>query len=184
MVKWTTVENSLPKNSNSLEEKFKVSIRVRKVFVVVLCMSLIEHLLGIITTIAMTLICPEDPDDAIKSFFLDHLPVLFQAIPYTGFNAFLGKLANSVNTFMWFYVDLFIMVTAIGLSSMFKIYCDYLANFTGKRTSNVFWDDQRNFYRRIVELIEQIDRIISPITIVSFGNNLYFICLQLMNTLK
>lgn len=180
---WRKVELNLPpilgeKRSNGMGQ------RIRKVAPLVICMSLTEHILGIIATVISIIKCPIDPNDNAKSFFTEHLPVFFDATSYAPWKAVLAKFANLVNTFMWFYVDLFIMIVALGLSSVFRQYCDFLVKFSGKRMTKHFWNEQRAAYRQICELIDYVDRVISPITIVSFSNNLYFICLQLMNTLK
>lgn len=47
-----------------------------------------------------------------------------------------------------------------------------------------FWIENRINYRNICRLCEAIDKAIGPITIVSFGNNLYFVCVQLLKSLK
>ncbi|XP_063706213.1 gustatory receptor for sugar taste 64f-like [Culicoides brevitarsis] len=180
---WRKVELSLPPMQDAVRSK-SMGRRIRKFAPTVTFLSLTEHTLGLIATGVSIVKCPIDPDDYVKSFFIEHLPVFFDDTTYEPWKAFLAKFANLVNTFMWFYVDLFIMLVAMGLSSVFKQYCDFLVKFSGKRVTKQFWDEQRAAYRQVCELIEYVDRVISPITIVSFSNNLYFICLQLMNSLN
>lgn len=184
MIKWYNLEMSLPHTPASVKKTHQsLTFRIRKIAIIVTTLSFTEHFLGIIATAIATSKCPSDPTNLMKSFFEEHLPVFFQTVSYTGEMAFVAKFANVVNTVIWFYVDLFIMLIAIGLSSVFKRYCDYLLKFTGRQISKTFWDEQRNIYRSVCELVEAVDNVISPITIVSFSNNLYFVCLQLMNTL-
>lgn len=184
MQKWYHLEMELPQPPTALTQKRSTMKRIRKTFIIVTCLSLIEHFLGIVATIFATVACPIDPGDNFKSFFLEHLPVFFEGTGYSHATAVAAKGANLINTFMWFYVDLFVMLLAIGLSSTFRLYCDYLELFQGKRTSEMFWDEQRMNYRKLCELVEYVDSVISPVTVVSFSNNLYFVCLQLMNVLK
>lgn len=181
---WRKVELSLPPVQQTESSKC-MGRRIRKWAPLVIFLSLFEHILGLIATVISIVKCPPiDINDTVKSFFIEHLPVFFDSTSYAPWKAVLSKFANLVNTFMWFYVDLFIMIVALGLSSVFRQYCDFLVKFSGKRVTKQFWDEQRATYRQVCELIEYVDKVISPITIVSFSNNLYFICLQLMNTLK
>lgn len=50
--------------------------------------------------------------------------------------------------------------------------------------SEEFWALRRTQYRKICNLCETIDHAISKITVVSFSNNLFFICVQLLRSLK
>lgn len=47
-----------------------------------------------------------------------------------------------------------------------------------------FWSERRIQYRNICTLCGKMDNAISLITMVSFSNNLYFICVQLLRSLK
>lgn len=184
MLKWWDIEMELPLPPNAIQQKRKLVVRLRKIFIIVTCLSLIEHILGVVATIFASVLCPIDPNDKFKSFFIEHLPIFFEGTSYSHLKAILAKCANLVNTFLWFYVDLFVMLVAVGLSSIFKLYCDYLVQYKGQITAQYFWDEQRINYRKLCELVEYVDKVISPVTIVSFSNNLYFVCLQLMNVLK
>lgn len=47
-----------------------------------------------------------------------------------------------------------------------------------------YWIKNRMRYRRLCDLCSTIDDAISKITIVSFANNLFFVCVQLLRSLK
>lgn len=47
-----------------------------------------------------------------------------------------------------------------------------------------FWLQHRIYYRSICDLCMTIDRAMGHITLVSFSNNLWFICIQLLFSLK
>lgn len=47
-----------------------------------------------------------------------------------------------------------------------------------------FWSEHRIYYRNICDLCMTIDSAIGHITLVSFSNNLWFICVQLLFSLK
>jgi len=47
-----------------------------------------------------------------------------------------------------------------------------------------FWTYIRTRYRSIVELIYEVDDAVSGLVLISFGSNLYFVCLQLLKSIK
>ncbi|CAD7003833.1 unnamed protein product [Ceratitis capitata] len=47
-----------------------------------------------------------------------------------------------------------------------------------------YWTRTRLQYRLICELIEQVDVSISGLTMLSFANNLYFVCIQLLKSMN
>lgn len=47
-----------------------------------------------------------------------------------------------------------------------------------------YWSDQRRYYRNVCDLVMKVDDKISFITILSVSNNLFFICVQLLNSME
>lgn len=47
-----------------------------------------------------------------------------------------------------------------------------------------FWSEHRIHYRNVCDFCETMDNAISKIVIVSFANNLYFICVQLLRSIR
>ncbi|XP_037906237.1 gustatory receptor for sugar taste 64c-like [Hermetia illucens] len=45
-----------------------------------------------------------------------------------------------------------------------------------------YWDDQRKYYTALSELMSTVDEKIGIITLISFSMNLYYVCLQLFNS--
>lgn len=79
----------------------------------------VEHILNIISIVYYAKKCL-DPEDPLKEFFKSQLSQLFTFLPYSPWTAFFGKLVNVIATFCWNYMDLFVMMISIGLSSRFK----------------------------------------------------------------
>lgn len=75
------------------------------------------------------------------------------------------------------------MIVSIGLASFFKrINADLLKN-KGKVVYSDYWAEYRLYYREIALLIENVDKNINIIVLISISNNLFFICVQLLNSL-
>lgn len=47
-----------------------------------------------------------------------------------------------------------------------------------------YWEIKRAQYRSLGDLCKIIDEAIAPITIISLGNNLFCVCVQLMRSLR
>ena len=47
-----------------------------------------------------------------------------------------------------------------------------------------YWNEHRTYYRNVCDLVAFIDENISFITILSISNNLFFICVQLLNSVE
>lgn len=56
--------------------------------------------------------------------------------------------------------------------------------FLFQQTPASFWRTMREDYSRVSYLVKRIDDAISGIVFLSFANNLFFICLQLLHTLE
>lgn len=76
--------------------------------------------------------------DPIKEFFLKQMFEMWQFTEYAPWKAFFGKCLNVMSTFIWTYMDVFVMVISAGLSNRFAILSDDLMRVKGK--VSVVWD--------------------------------------------
>lgn len=58
--------------------------------------------------------------DPFEDYFRNEMGELFAYFEYSPFLAVFGNILNLLLTFVWTYVDLFIMITSVGLSTQFK----------------------------------------------------------------
>lgn len=56
--------------------------------------------------------------------------------------------------------------------------------FVVKAMPDWWWAEAREDYNRLANLTRRVDSCISDIVLFSFATNLYFICIQLLNSLK
>lgn len=114
---------------------------------------------------------------------------------------------NENATFIWNYLDIFIMFNGIGLSTHFKMLnieleqaaievknalifisirwsvVTYFYHFL-QNLSQDSWMEIRIQYAKLCDLVAIVDKKISHIIISSFLNNLFIICNQLYQSLK
>nr|ALV87610.1 gustatory receptor 1 [Drosicha corpulenta] len=81
-------------------------------------------------------------------------------------------------------MDLFVIVLSIAMSERYKQLNMLLKSVEGRAMPISFWKKVRETYNELSRLTKTLDDLISPIVLLSFANNLYFICLQLLNSLK
>lgn len=144
----------------------------------------VENLLSLITTIHTANKCRHTPDDPIKNVMLLNQQHIFHFMHYAPAIAVIGKLTDIVATFVWTYMDVFVIMVSVGLVSRFRQINQSLAKSKGRWMPESFWVEHRIYYRNMCDLCETIDRSIGHITLVAFSNNLWFICVQLLLSMK
>lgn len=94
-------------------------------------MFLAEHMLNTISIIRSATICSRSDADRFKDFFMAQLSQLFYFTSYSPFNVFIGKSLNVISTFVWTFMDLFVILISVGLSTRFKQINDSLLRHKG-----------------------------------------------------
>ncbi|KAM7355981.1 gustatory receptor 64f isoform 3-T3 [Cochliomyia hominivorax] len=182
MLYWYEIEQKLPPYTSQLE-KCRMAYKIRMVTFVGMMLSLTEHLLNCISVIHYSNFCPIT-DDPIENFFRLSNEHIFKVFHYSSWWGWFGKISNFISTFTWNYMDIFVMIMSIGLAAKFQQLNENLIQFKNKHMSQTFWSERRILYRNLCSLCEKIDNAISMITMISFSNNLYFICVQLLRSLN
>lgn len=169
---------------------------------------LVEHLIADSSVLHYIRTCHEDQDPMteLAKHNVPHLIDFFGKIPVSV--AILVNFINVISTFVWNYMDIFIMIVSIGLSSHFKLLNNELRQATIE-VSNVkkivfdnfhilihsdikllqslsheFWMSMRTQYSKLCDLVGFVDKRISHMVLLSFFNNLFFICRQLFESLR
>lgn len=114
------------------------------------------------------------------------------------------KFLNLTSTFVWNFLDVFIMTISIALSTQFELFNRELirtkneviyyknniqflcANhfFWLQHIFESFWKYRRIQYRRLCDLVDTVDSQISHVILLSFFNNIFFTCKQLFQSLR
>lgn len=123
--------------------------------------------------------------DILEGYIKSNMPQLFHIFSgYSIFKAIGVMTFNFYCTFIWNFMDLFIIIISIGLSRKFnQVYISLFRNKNDK-CSEFYWKYHRKCYKELVELLGSVDSCISNLVLLSFLNNLFFICIQLFNGLK
>ncbi|KAF5297659.1 hypothetical protein FQA39_LY11990 [Lamprigera yunnana] len=112
-------------------------------------------------------------------------PHLFPFFEYAIWKGILLQITNILVTFAWTFNDLFIMLISTGLAARFRQITTRLRTMrTCKTTTIDNWREIREDYNKLSRLTRTVDDTLSYIILASFVNNLFFILVQLFNSLR
>uniref|UniRef100_A0A182G0C2 Gustatory receptor n=2 Tax=Anopheles albimanus TaxID=7167 RepID=A0A182G0C2_ANOAL len=182
MVKWTHVDDSLPTQRNEFDRAI-LAHRIKVCSILVMTLSLSEHLLSIVAAVHFSNNCPA-VHDPYEAFFKSNFAFVYYYFRYSALRGFLTKFFNVICNYIWSYVDLFVIVVSMGLSHSFRRMNHYLLQHKREKMTEKFWGEQRQRYRNVCDLVSIVDDHVSVITMLSISNNLFFICVQILNSLN
>ncbi|KAK3927242.1 Gustatory receptor for sugar taste 64f [Frankliniella fusca] len=95
---------------------------------------------------------------------------------------------NFAATFVWNFNDLFIMLMGVALAARFRCLRDSISRAIGGTVAlkatpvlgEAYWRSARRSYNALSKLARLVDHTLNIQLLVSFVNNLYFICMQLL----
>ncbi|KAF2367398.1 Gustatory receptor [Trinorchestia longiramus] len=113
-------------------------------------------------------------------------PKLGMAAEYSRFLGLLLLVINKYATFIWNFVDVFIGAIAYILTRHFKAFNRKLQKCiqSRDRTNAMWWRGMREQHFAMQGLVEATDAVTGPLLLQSYMCNLYFMLMQLYNTLK
>ncbi|XP_020801479.1 gustatory receptor for sugar taste 61a [Drosophila serrata] len=147
------------------------------------CLGLVDHTLYYISgyySYSMQIWhCQTNHSQVSFGFFLEKefSDVLFM-LPYNIFSMCYGFWINFAFTFLWNFMDIFIVITSIGLAQRFQQFSERVLGLAGRYVPDALWYDIRRDHIRLCELTSLVDASMSSIVFVSCANNVYVICNQ------
>ncbi|KAE9535846.1 hypothetical protein AGLY_007747 [Aphis glycines] len=180
MEKWELMEREMRQFGYPPKTAFKFKILTS----IVMVLAIIEHSASVLTGIMKAIPCSTGGLDIFRAYFSMSFRQVFTLINYSLVIAIPLGLFNFMLACAWNYMDLFIIILACALSDKFKQLNQKLAGVKGKILPNTYWRKSRETYNLLASLTKDFDEFLSPVILLSFANNLYFICLQLLNSLK
>ncbi|KAI5707279.1 hypothetical protein M8J75_016302 [Diaphorina citri] len=160
-----------------------LAVRCKLVTFIFMFLAIVEHISFIITRIVDSTQC-SDQIPLVKAYFLNVYHQTFFVIPYSLPLAIFLALFNFILTCAWNFMDLFIIILSNALAIRFQQLNQRLASVRGKVLPSSTWRQLRETYNELSCLTKLLDHSLSPIVLLSFANNLYFMSLQLFNSLK
>ncbi|XP_017860803.1 PREDICTED: gustatory receptor for sugar taste 64a [Drosophila arizonae] len=186
---WTRLELIFTKPPYEVLKR-SLSQRVRQPAFILIALSLVEHGLYLSSAIVSykqrVYYCTENHNATMGVSFDDYIKLnydyVFILLPYTRFFGIYVLVVNGTCTFIWNYMDLFIMMISRGLAYRFEQISKRICRLEHEdRVPETTFMEIREHYVRMCELLERVDNALSSIILLSCANNLYFVCCQLLN---
>ncbi|KAJ3654538.1 hypothetical protein Zmor_013717 [Zophobas morio] len=149
-------------------------------------MGLVEHLLGQINKLILSLNCNTGVAEGFN-YFLSNMSFshIFSIMDYDVFKGLTLQAINLQLCFIWTFNDLFVMILSTALSYRFsQITARIQSVADAKIDSEIIWKNLREDYNRLCRLCRRVDEEISYIVLMTFASDLFFILVQLFNSLR
>ncbi|XP_032670845.1 gustatory receptor for sugar taste 64f-like [Odontomachus brunneus] len=180
---WRNMEQFIDSNK---AERPKLRWKFYTISMSVLLLALIEHILSIAVNSKKY-----DWSGTSNSTFTNFLRVYCASshafiLDIVKYNFALGIfifIVSKLATFTWNFTDLFLMLVSTGLAERYKTLNKQVTVSMSKHQA-IDWSGFREDYAVLSCTVKKVDADIAPIILLSFANNLYFICLQLLNGLS
>ncbi|XP_032599242.2 gustatory receptor for sugar taste 64e [Drosophila grimshawi] len=183
VLEWQVVESQLPMMRTE-RERSALAIHIRKIIIIAIGCSLVEHLLSMLSSIYYVNACPVLPNRPIDSYLVLNFSMFFHFVDYNSFLGIVGKVVNVLATFAWSFNDIFVMAVSVSLAARFRQLNDNMLREARLPTSVDYWIQCRINFRNLCKLCNVVDDAISVITLLCFSNNLYFICGKILKSLQ
>ncbi|XP_055633907.1 gustatory receptor for sugar taste 64e-like [Toxorhynchites rutilus septentrionalis] len=182
MTQWENTEQSLPRRTQLSAGNRKL-LRKVKVFSSILMMSaMFEHALAKPSGLYRAYRC--GIKELLKAHLMQAFPEMFSFIQYNIYVGFVAQVVTTILTFYWNFIDLFLIILSMGLRNNLKHVNDVILDSKAYYHSELFWHDHWKHYQRVCELVHLFKGKMAVFVIISFANNLFFICIQLVGFLK
>ncbi|XP_034231685.1 gustatory receptor 5a for trehalose-like [Thrips palmi] len=170
----------------------------RKIFAIsslLLGVSFVEHSLSEMTAVVgLSRAHPNASSfsECLELYYYANYPMVIMAVGYWPFMAPFAFMLNFVATFLWNFNDLFLMSMGVAVASRFEFLRESIekdvgdvldakaAGTTPRLLGKAYWRSARRAYNALSKLARLVDQALNVQLFVSFLNNLYFVCMQLL----
>lgn len=130
MQQWELVDAQIPKWRHPQQYR-RFALRARLLIALILAIAFAEHVLSIVSSVTYARDCLNQTQ-SIEDYIRIQSVQLFEVVSYSIWGGLIGKLLNIIATFVWNFMDLFIMLISIGLTSMFRRFSQELYRIKGE----------------------------------------------------
>lgn len=193
MIHWMKIEATLKNDAckqpkSSWFRNWTLKRRLLVWTIVYITLAIIEHLWSIASGLYKihqeVIICKKSTDvDYVKLFVMMHINSVLRRLPYN-YNHFMGFFLEYLNfsyTFYWNFLDLFIILTSLGLAHQYETINLRLETFRGLFLDESVWAEIRYQHVQVSELTQFVNSNINEMLIVACFNDGYFILSQMTN---
>lgn len=167
---------------------FNLSIKTRLIGLIFFIFYLIEHLMFIGMELHdnqyQLTYCNETRISFLNNYMRRERPHLLDVLPYHWWIFPFFQWTITLMAFGWNFVDYFIIVISLGLSTRFNQLNRRLRRTANHQMTIKFWIDIRKHYTCLVELLQFIDRKIAPLILICMLQNLFLIATKIFEAIR
>ncbi|XP_058129801.1 gustatory receptor for sugar taste 64a-like [Anopheles ziemanni] len=166
-----------------------INLRRRVVWVAVgiIGAAIVEHAMSVINhaynVYQESLTCRYNVSSPIKLYAMLTFRMVYPSIPYNHLLTIYLVYTTIALTFIWTFTDLFIMLVSTSIGCRFG-QLNKRIDANRYNSSEAFWGEMRAHFVGLMELVERANRMVGPLVIASCANDVYFLCLQTLNTVE
>jgi gustatory receptor len=128
--------------------------------------------------------CHVNESEFFQSYLIAYRYHLTNAIPYHVIEFPFYEWISILMTYSWNFIDLFIILISVCLATRFNQINDRLASSCLiSHRSERLWNEIRVDYYALIDLVDEIDKEISMLVLLSTGHNLFSICVKIFESL-
>lgn len=126
--------------------------------------------------------CRLNESEFFHSYLIAYRYHFIDVIPYHIIEFPIYAWISILMTYSWNFMDLFIILISIGLTTRFnQINMRLIKSF--ENNNDFYWTAIRMNYYAMLDLVDKVDTEISILVVVSTGRNLYSICVNIFESL-
>lgn len=165
-----------------------LSLKIRLIGFVFFAFYLMEHL----TFIGMELhankhqlaTCNVTNMTFFNNYMRRERPHLLDVLPYRWWIIPIFQWTITCLAFCWNYVDYFIIILSLGISTRFDQLNERLRQTPRHQMDRKFWLEVRLHFTNLIHLLEYIDEKISLLVLLSMSHNLFLVCTKIFEAVK
>ncbi|CAH1399671.1 unnamed protein product [Nezara viridula] len=174
--KWAALQSEI-----NNYESLTVQKKIKLLTYCLIFSSIFEHILSN----TQFMLTAEANPDRLRAF-LDNANIT-SVFGYNVWLALFAYLGNFLVTLIWNYADIFLTAISLSLANMFKQFNKELrmtAATVPEDKAISYWRKKRELYNSLSLFAKTVEDKMSRLVLISFAVNLYFICIQLLNSIK
>lgn len=169
-------------------EGTSLSTKIRFIGILFFTLFLIEHLLFQVlmeeANQYQIKLCNVTSISTLNNFMRRVRPHLLEVLPFHWTIFVIFQWLISVLAFGWNFVDFFIIILSLGITSRFTQINERLKRAKIFEMNHKFWHDTRIHYTNLVDLLQYIDKKIAALILLAISHNLFLICTKVFEAIR
>nr|CAI5864161.1 unnamed protein product [Callosobruchus analis] len=126
--------------------------------------------------------CTNPEREPGEKFFVLLFPNVYTFMRYNIWSGIVVKVVNLTSTFVWLFSNVILILISVELTSKFDQIVEKIK--FNKIADKIFWRSIREDYQKVCSLCMLVEEHISPLILISYMHDIFFLCMQLYNSLR